>query len=187
MSLKSENVRVAVTGAVYIAPTTAARPTSATSALSVDHKDLGYVGDGGVTETRERSTNQIRAWQNGALVREPVTESSIRFSFILLETKKETIELYYGIKVAPDGSVKIDPSKTGGRQALVLDIIDEDDLIRVDVPQGEVTEVGDQVYVNGEAIGYEITVTGYAITDGDESYSAVKWYSSLDTTAGAGA
>lgn len=69
----------------------------------------------------------------------------------------------------------------------MLDIIDEDDLIRVDVPQGEVTEVGDQVYVNGEAIGYEITVTGYAITDGDESYSAVKWYSSLDTTAGAGA
>ncbi|WIE65954.1 hypothetical protein DEI99_005290 [Curtobacterium sp. MCLR17_036] len=182
MSLNSENVRVAVTGAVYVAPTTATRPTTATSALGADHKDLGYISDGGVTETRDRSTNQIRAWQNGALVREPVTESSIRYQFVLIETKKETIELYYGVKVAADGSIKIDPSKTGGRQSFVLDIIDDDDIIRIDVPSGEVTEVGDQVYVNGDPIGYEVTVTGYAITDGDESYSAVKWYSSLDTT-----
>jgi hypothetical protein len=184
VSLKAENVRVAVTGAVYNAPKTAERPATATEALSADHKDLGYVGDGGVTETRDRSTNQIRAWQNGALVREPVTESTIRYNFILLETKKETIELYYGTKVAADGSVKINPSKTGGRQSFVIDVIDEDDIIRIDIPDGEVTEVGDQVYVNGEAIGYEVTVTGYSITDGDETYSAVKWYGSLDTTAG---
>ncbi len=186
MSLKSENVRVAVTGAVYVAPTTAERPGSASEALSVDHKDLGYISDAGLTETRDRSTNQIRAWQNGALVREPVTESSIKYTFVLLETKLETIELYYGIKVAANGSVKIDPSRTGGRKSFVVDVIDEDDLIRVDIPQGEVTEVGDQVFANGEAIGYEVTVTGYAITDGDESYSAVKWYSSLDTTATGG-
>jgi hypothetical protein len=183
VSLKSENVRVAVTGAVYNAPKTATRPTSSTSALT-GHTDLGYVGDGGVTETRDRSTNQIRAWQNGALVREVVTESSIKYQFILLETKKENIELYYGAKVAANGSVKINPSKTGGRSMFVIDVIDDDEIIRIDIPDGEVTEVGDQVYVNGEAIGYEVTVTGYSITDGDETYSAVKWYGSLDTTGG---
>lgn len=186
MSLEAENVRVAVTGAVYSAPKTATRPTSATSALTgyIDH---GYIGDGGVTETRDRSTNQIRAWQNGALVREPVTESSIKYQCILLETKKENIELYYGAKVADNGSIKINPSKTGGRRRFAVDVIDEEDLIRVDVPDGEITEVGDQVYVNGEPIGYEITITGYSITDDDtgETYSAVKWYGSLDTTAGA--
>jgi hypothetical protein len=185
VSLEAENVRVAVTGAVYSAPKTATRPTSATSALT-GYTDHGYIGDGGVTETRDRSTNQIRAWQNGALVREPVTESSIKYQFILLETKKENIELYYGAKVADNGSVKINPSKTGGRRRFAVDVIDEDDLIRIDVPDGEITEVGDQVYVNGEAIGYEITVTGYSITDDatGETYSAVKWYGSLDTTTG---
>lgn len=182
MSLNSENVRVAVTGAAYVAPTTATKPTSATSALGVDHKDLGYISDGGLTETRDRSTNQIRAWQNAALVREPVTESSIKYQFVLIETKKETIEEYYGVQVAADGSIKIDPGKTGGRKSYVFDVIDGDEVIRVSVPSGEVTEVGDQVYVNGDPIGYELTVTGYAITDGDESYSAVKWYASLDTT-----
>lgn len=186
MSLKAENVRVAVTGAVSSAPKTATRPTSATSALT-GYTDHGYIGDGGVTETRDRSTNQIRAWQNGALVREPVTESSIKYQFILLETKKENIELYYGAKLADNGSIKINPGKTGGRRMFAVDVIDDDDYIRVDVPDGEITEVGDQVYVNGEPIGYEVTVTGYSITDEatGETYSAVKWYGSLDTTAGA--
>ncbi|MBF4613750.1 hypothetical protein [Curtobacterium sp. VKM Ac-1376] len=183
--LDSSNVRVAVTGAVYAAPTTATRPTDATIALSAEHTDLGYVGDGGVTESRERSSNQIRGWQNGALLREVVTESSITYAFILLETKKENIELYYGSKVATNGSVKVNPSKTGGRKSFVIDVIDDDDIIRIDVPNGEVTEVGEQVYASGEPIGYEVTVTGYEITDGDETYSAVKWYSSLDTTTGA--
>jgi hypothetical protein len=183
LSLDSSNVRVAVTGAVYNAPKTATSPTSATSALT-GYTDLGYVGDGGVTETRDRSTNQIRGWQNGALVREVVTESSISYQFVLLETKKENIELYYGSKVAANGSLKINPSKTGGRQKFAIDVIDDDEIIRIDVPDGEVTAVGDQVYSNGEAIGYEVTVTGYEVTVGDETYSAVKWYSGLDTTDG---
>ncbi|QKS15686.1 hypothetical protein HUN59_05160 [Curtobacterium sp. Csp2] len=182
MSLNSENVRVAVTGAAYVATTTATAPTTATSALGVDYKDLGYISDGGITETRDRSTNQIRAWQNSALVREPVTESSITYNFVMIETKKETVAEYYGTTVAADGSIKIDPGKTGGRKSYVFDVIDGDEVIRIYVPNGEVTEVGDQTYVNGDPIGYEITVTGYATTVGDEVYSAVKWYTSLDTT-----
>lgn len=183
MSLNSQNVRVAVTGATYVGPTTAAAPTTATSALGTDFKDLGYVSDGGVTETRDRSTNDIRAWQNSALVRQPVTESSITYNWTMIETKKETVEQYYGTTVAADGSIKIDPSKTGGRKSYVIDVIDGDDIIRVYIPNGEVTEVGDQAYVNGDPIGYEITITGYATTVGNEVYSAIKWYSSLKTAA----
>jgi hypothetical protein len=180
--LDSTKVRVAVTGAAYVAPRTLTAPTNATVALGADAKDLGYISDGGITETRDRSTNQIRAWQNSALVREPVTESSITYNFVLIETKKETIEAYYGSTVAADGSIKIDPSRTGGRKSYIFDVIDGDDIIRIYVPNGEITEVGDQTYVNGDPIGYEVTVTGYATTVGDEVYSAVKWYSGLDTT-----
>jgi hypothetical protein len=180
VALNSENVRVAVTGAMYVAPTTATKPTSAASALGVDYKDLGYFGEDGVTETRDRSSNSIRAWQRSALVREIVTESSLTFSGTLIETKKETVELYYGSELASDGSIKIDPSNTGGRHSHVLDIIDGDSLIRAYIPSGEITEVGDQVFANGEAIGYEITVTAYTVTDEDgDTYSAIKWYSDL--------
>lgn len=183
MALNSENVRVGVSGAAYVAPLTATAPTTATSALGVDFKDLGYLSDAGITETRDRSTNQIRAWQNSALVREPVTESSITFNFTLIETKKETVEQYYGATVAADGSIKIDPGKTGGRKSFVFDVIDGTKIIRIYVPNGEITEVGDTTYVNGDPIGYELTVTGYATTVGNEVYSAIKWDSTLVTGA----
>lgn len=179
MALNSENVRVAVTGALYVAPTTATAPTTASSALPNDYVDLGYFGEDGVTETRDRSTNSIRAWQRSALVREVVTESSLTFSGVLIETKKETVELYYGTEVAADGSIKIDPSQTGGRKSFVLDVIDGDELIRAYVPSGEVTAVGDQVFANGEPIGYEVTITAYSMTVAGDTYTAIKWYSSL--------
>src|SRR5690606_39768421 len=95
-----------------------------------------------------------RAWQNAEVVRSVDTEASITYTFRLIETKKEAVELNYATKVQPDVSVMIIPSETGGRQSYVLDVIDGDDFIRAYIPEGEVTEVGGQVYAGGEPIGY---------------------------------
>ena len=157
--------------------------TVATTTQGGEFADLGYVGEDGVTETRDRSTNTIKGWQNGDIVREVVTESSVTYHFVMVETKKETVGLYYGTTVAADGSLIIVPSRTGGRKSYVIDVVDGDDFIRTYIPEGEITEVGDQVYANGEAIGYEVTVRAYpsaALTDTDGKVgSAKKWYSSL--------
>lgn len=177
MSLVSSNVRVAVTGAVYVAPTGTAAPTAADSALNVAFIDLGYVSEDGVTETRDRSTNEIRAWQNADLVREVVTDSSLAYTFTLIETKEAAVELFYGASVDPvDGSVDIVPSATGGRKSFVIDVIDGTELIRVYLPSGEVTEVGDQVYQSGEPIGYQVTVKGYPVN----GVTATKFFSALE-------
>lgn len=183
MALDSGNVRVAVTGAVSVGLTSATAPVDADSALT-GFDDLGYVGEDGVTEARDRSTNTIRGWQNGDILREVVTEASVTYAFTMVETKAETVELYYGGAVdTSDGSIVVVPSKTGGRKSFVLDVIDGDDYIRAYVPEGEVVEVGEQVYANGEAIGYEVTVRAYpsaTIPDADgNNGSVVKWYSSL--------
>lgn len=188
MSLVSSNVRSAVTGAVSLAVEGTAGPTNANSALNVAFADLGYVGEDGVTETRDRSSDSIKAWQRADIVREVVTEASLTFTFVLIETKKATVELYYAAEVNPtDGSVIIVPSETGGRHALVIDVIDGDDFIRTWVPSGEVTEVGEQVYQNGQPIGYEVTITAYpdpSLTTPKGIGSAKKWYSSLVVPAG---
>jgi hypothetical protein len=123
------------------------------------------VSEDGVTETRDRSSNDIKAWQNGATVRTVVTDSGLTYTFTLLETKKETVELYYGTTVtqsASEGNFVIVPANTGGRKSFIIDVIDGAELIRTYIPQGEVTEVGDRVYANGEPIGYEVTITTYA-------------------------
>jgi hypothetical protein len=155
--------------------------------LNVGFTDLGYVSEDGVTETRDRSTNTIKGWQNGAILREIVTEASVTYGLAMVETNADTVGLYYGTTVAADGEVIIVPSSTGGRQSFVIDAEDGDDVIRAYVPNGEVVEVGEQVYQNGEAIGYEVTIRAYpdaSIPDADgNDGSVVKWYSTLDTTS----
>lgn len=176
MAISADNVRVGTTGAVYVGPTSSTAPTGATSTLT-GFTELGYVSADGVSETRDRSTNQIRAWQNADLVREVVTEATATFSFMLLETSLATIEAYYGVTVDQlDGSVEVNPSATGGRKSFVIDLVDGADAIRTYIPTGEILSVGEQVYQNGEPVGYDVTITAYASNDG---YSYKKFYSAL--------
>ncbi len=185
MVLNSSNVRVGITGALYRGDESAVAPTDADTALGTGWVDLGYFGEDGVTEARDRSTETIRAWQNGDTLREVVTEAGLTYQGVLVETKKETVELYYGTTVAADGSVIIVPSSTGGRAPFVLDVVDGDHYIRTYIPAGEITEVGEQVYRNGEPVGYEVTIRAYpddSLTDsGGNVGSAQKWYSGLAT------
>lgn len=170
------NVRVGTSGAVYVGPTSSTAPTSATSSLT-GFTDLGYIHSDGVTATIDKSTNQIRAWQNSDLVREVVTEATATFQFVLLETSLEAVQLYYGTDVdLLDGSVEVNPAATSGRRSFVIDVIDGADAVRTYIPSGEILSIGDQVYQNGEPVGFDVTVTAYASADG---YSFKKFYSSL--------
>jgi len=177
VALTSDNVRVSVTGAVSVANTGTTAPTSASVALAAGFVDLGYVSEDGVTESRERSTNQIKAWQNAATVREVITDASLRYTFTLIETTEASLELYYGGTVdTTDGSIDINAAATGGRRSFVIDVVDGDQVIRTYIPEGEVTEVGEQVYQSGEPIGYEVTITAYDVN----GVAATKFYSALD-------
>lgn len=181
MATTSANVRVAVTGEVLVGATSATAPTG-TGGTTTGFSGLGFISEDGITETRERSTNDIKAWQNGATVRTVITDGSLTYSFTMIETKKETVELYYGATVtaaSTDGSFVIVPTSTGGRKSFIFDVLDGSELRRIYVPQGEVTEVGDVVYVNGEPIGYEVTVTAYA--DSTIGGSAKVWATALKT------
>lgn len=181
MSLVSANVRVAVTGVVSCGPTTSDAPTSSASTLDTDLVDLGYVGDGGVTESRARSTKDIKAWQNGDTVRTTVTDAKFTVKFVLIETKAAVLEVFYGTTTtgatSTDGKLAIVPTATGGRKSWVIDVVDGSEDKRIYLPSGEVTEVGDVVYANGEPIGYEITVTGYPVS----GVTADIWSTALKT------
>ena len=170
MALTSANVRVATTGAIYVAATGTAAPTSSTSSMSA-WTELGYYSEDGFSEARERSTEDIKG-HDGSTVRTSVTESKITYTLTLIETNAAVLETFYG--AAPSaGSVEVDPSETGGRKSFVLDAIDGTQAIRTYLPTAEVTEVGEQTNAVGEPIGYEITITAYPSTGG---YSAKKWY-----------
>lgn len=168
MANTASKVKVGVTGSVWVGATSATAPTSAISSLT-GFTELGYVGPDGLEETRDRSTNQIRAWQNGDLIREVVTESTATFKFMLMETTKAVIELFYGGSVTGTGdSAKVDvlPGATGGKKSFVFNVVDGTSVQRTYVPTGEVLAVEAVKSANGEVIGYGVTVTAYPSSTG---------------------
>jgi len=177
MALDSDNVRVAVSGAVYVAPTGSTAPTTSSSALDVAFVDLGYVSADGISESIDRSTTQIRAWQNGSLVREVTAEGTYSVSMTFIETNEAVLELYYGTANS-SGQFDIDPTSTGGRKSFVLDVVDGSNVERIYIPAGEITALGERTLASGEAVGYDVTITAYADTD---STAVTKWFSSLES------
>lgn len=164
MALRADQVRVAITGEVSVAPLGTAAPTSSVSSLNAAFIGLGYVGEDGVTKTPNDASEGIRAWQNSALVRTVFTEKDWTLQFLLIESKGAVAELYYkgDIAVVSAGEWSLVPDTvTDGRQSFVLDVIDGSIHERIYVPTGEVTERGEVVYANGEPIGRNVTITCY--------------------------
>lgn len=163
MALNAENVVVGITGKVYVGATTATAPTSSTATLT-GFTDLGYVSEDGVTVSSDKSTNQIRAWQNADLVREVVTEGTLTYAFTLLETTEAAIEAYFGGTLT-NGKIEVNPAATGGKKSFVIDVVDGAKAIRHYVPTGEILSVEAQQIQNGEAVAYGMTVTAF-VTNG---------------------
>lgn len=161
MALSADKVVVGVTGKVYVGATSATAPTTTTSTLT-GFAELGYVSADGVEYAIDKSTNQIRAWQNSDLVRESVTEGTVTYKFTLLETNLDVLKAYYGVSTITSGKVQVNPVNTGGRQSFVFDVVDGAKAIRHYVPAGEILAVEPIKVANGEAITYGVTVTAYA-------------------------
>ena len=176
MALDSDNVRVAVTGAVYVAPTGTSAPTATDSALNVAFVDLGYLSADGISENIDRTTAQIRSWQRGSLVREVTSEATFSVTLTMIETKEDVLELYFGASNV-SGKFEIDPSSSGGRKSFVYDVVDGTNIERTYIPAGEVTAVGPRTLASGEAVGYNVTITAYADAG---STTVTKWISSLE-------
>lgn len=164
MAVDTTKARSAVTGAVSKGLTSATAPTGTASALT-GFTDLGAIGEDGVTRTLpEGGDREIkRMWQNGAQVRvfRSPTDDLPTFTMVFLETKKEVVETYFGVTVTQtvtEGSFEYDASTLRTASSYVLDVVDGAELTRVYIPQGVVASVGDQVFQNGEVIGYEVTI-----------------------------
>lgn len=164
MTLATSQVRVAITGELYVAPTGTALPSDTTTALNVAFKGLGYFNEDGVKETFERDTEDINAWQNAAIVRTVVTSAKATYEGTLIQTNKDVIETVFGTTVtqtAAHGTYTINPGATSGRKAWVFEVVDGAAIKRISIAEGEITEIGETTYATGEAIGYEVTLTAY--------------------------
>lgn len=160
----SGNVRVGTTGQVFAAPTGTTLPTNATTAPHATFLagEIGYVSDAGITQTIGAESTSIVAWQNADVVREIQTSHTVTFQFEMLETNSKTLAAFFGNYSA--STVEVTGEQLG-RQAWVIHVEDAGNDIRIVIPDGQITERGDIVYANAEAVRYPITITAYPVSD----------------------
>lgn len=163
----ASNVMVGVTGAVHIAPQATALPTNTTTALNAAFEDVGYISEDGVTQSIGTSTTNIKAWQNGDVVRKIQTEHDLTFQFTMIETSDVTLAAYYGNYAA--GAIEVNSDELA-HKSWVLEVADGSDDVRITIPDGQITERGDIVYQNGDAVGYQVTISCFPDSSGNKAY-----------------
>lgn len=170
MPLTSDNVRVGVTGAIYVAPAGTTLPTDATTALDAAFEELGYADESGVVEAQAEQITNIKAWQNSAVVRKILTEHDLTYQFTALETNPVVLEAFYGNYTdGPDGVVEIQ-GEVAPNVCWVIEVEDGTSTTRIVVPDGQVTTRGQVTYGATDAVKYPMTVTAFPDTDGVKAY-----------------
>lgn len=176
---QSQNVSVgkpSAAGGIHAGPIGTTAPTDATEELNESIIGLGYVSEDGLTNTIEVDTETITAW-GGDTVLTVRTSRTETFTWTFIENTKAVMAEVYGqqnVSDAGNGITVLHKNDEMDHRVYVFEILLSGGRVkRIVVPDGQVTEVGDVVYVDGEPIGYEVTLTCYADSDGVTVYEYI--------------
>lgn len=172
MAYTATNVTTAKQGAtatVSVAPAGTTLPTNATTALANAFTSLGHISEDGVTKSISRDSSDI-VNMDGAPVYNVQTGITGTVQFGLLEgLNPEAMKMVYGGgNVTGTLSNGITANFTADEPAEMVVVIDTilrgNVLQRTVIPRAKVTDTGDIVYKNDEALIYDITMTA-ALSD----------------------
>lgn len=152
------------TGAIWVAPLGSTLPTDTATPLDAAFKCLGFCSDDGLTNGTELESETIKAW-GGDTVLTIQTSKNDTFKFKLLEVLNEDVlKFVFGSSnvtgtLATGLTVKANNSDVE-EVSLVIDMILRDNTAkRIVLPDCKISEFGDLVYSDSEAVGYDITTT----------------------------
>lgn len=164
-----------VGGAIYRATTQSALPADAKTALDAAYKCLGYVSEDGVVNSNSPESNDIKAW-GGDTVLSSQTGKKDTFKFTLIESMNEEVQkaIYGSDNVTTESGLMtvLATSEEQEYAAWAIDMILKGGKVkRISIPYAKITEIGDVVYKDDEAIGYEVTITAAPYTEDDVTYT----------------
>lgn len=170
-----------VAGAVFRAPLGTTLPTDATTNLASAFVAMGYCSEDGVTNSNSPDSSDIKAW-GGDTVLNIQESKDDTFQFTLLEVlNPDVLKAVYGddnvtgTLTGTSGIAVTANSKEVGGAVWAIDMVMREDAVkRIIIPNGKVSEIGDIVYSDSEAVGYEITITAMPDTAGNTHYEYIK-------------
>lgn len=175
-----------VTGAIFIAPVGTTLPTDSTTALASAFVELGYASDAGVVNSESRETETVKAW-GGDTVLKPFTGKEDTFKFTLIEALNvNALKLVYGDSNVTGDLTNGISIKSAAEDldyhSFVIEMVLNGAVKRIVIPSAKVTEVGDITYADGEAIGYDTTLSAVPDAAGGTHYEYIKAVSNSGTT-----
>lgn len=166
------------TGAIWVAPKGTELPTDTATALNAAFKCLGYCSDDGLTNGTNLESETIKAW-GGDTVLSIQTSKDDTYKFTLIEVLNEDVlKFVYGsTNVSGDLSTGLTVTannKDVEEVSMVIDMIMRDNTAkRVVIPAGKISDMGDIVYSDSDAVGYETTLTCIPDNSGNTHYEYI--------------
>ena len=169
----------AIAGALFRAPVGTALPTSATATLNGAFAGLGYASEDGVTNSNSPNSENIKAW-GGQVVLTVSSEKPDTWKIKLIESLNgNVLEVVYGAAnvTINGGAGTIDVAANAdalSEFSYVIDMVMTGGALkRVVIPNGKLSAVGDIVYKDNEAVGYEITIEALPDSSGNTHYEYI--------------
>lgn len=167
-----------VTGAIWTAPLGTNLPEDTSEALD-GFACLGYCSDDGLTNSTNLESETIKAW-GGDTVLTVQTSKEDKYGFKLIEVLNvDVLKFVYGDDNVSgslsSGIVLKANNQELPERVIVIDMIMRDNTAkRIVIPSCKITEIGDIVYSDSEAVGYEVTVACTPDSDGNTHYEYIR-------------
>ncbi|MFL2002015.1 hypothetical protein [Microbacterium sp. A1-JK] len=170
---------VPVSGGVRVGPIGTAIPTAASGSLDAALIGAGYVANGGVTKSEARESRVTNDW-GGLPIKRTQTSFGGQFKFAFLEyLNGDTAKTIYGedavtVSAATSSHGEQINIAVSGKEAphlvWVFDMADGDAILRIAIPDGQVTAVGDTVFSATDDAVRDITIDCFPDEDGNYWY-----------------
>ncbi|MEU7096054.1 phage tail protein [Kitasatospora aureofaciens] len=177
----TNQIRVAGTGHLYIAPVGTAAPTDVTTAWSASWQDLGFTDESGVVLGKKDSWDQITLWQATVPARMVPKSRQFTAKFTMQQINAVTLPLWAGGGAVQTNGASgylytIAETLTSYERALGIEWTDNNGTItnRIIIPRGQVSDTTDINLSRAKAADLGITYEALGI---DGVTPLVYWYS----------
>jgi hypothetical protein len=172
--LNASEIRVAGTGAVYVAPAHTPRPANFAAKWDSPWTDLGYTTADGVKFVKKDKLDPVDTWQSVAAIRYVFSDRDFSVKFSLLQINSDTLQFFFSSPPPSGGVYDIAAAPKVEERALGIEFTDGGVTNRFYIPRGVVTETDETAITRTSAIKLGVTFTAMTPING-KSEPLAQW------------